>query len=152
MTTDGPTARGPTARGAIAWMARNHVAANLLMVAFIVGGLVMTSQIQQEVFPELELDFILVTVPYPGASPEEIEEGIVLAVEEEVRGLDDVEEVTSVAREGVGVVWIELQLGTDVNKALADVKNAVDGIKTLPQDSERPTVSLAVNERGDGTA
>ncbi|MCP3961091.1 MAG: efflux RND transporter permease subunit [bacterium] len=147
MTTERSAARGAIARGAIAWMARNHVAANLLMVAFIVGGLVMISQIQQEVFPELELDFLLVTVPYPGASPEEVEEGIVLAVEEEVRGLDDVEEVTSVIREGVGIVWVELQLGTDVNKALADVKNAVDSIRTFPQDIERPTVSLAENER-----
>ena len=151
MRSDGTVARGATkaspARGPIAWMARNHVAANLLMVAFIAGGLVMTSQIQQEVFPDLELDFIYVTVPYPGASPEEVEEGIVLAVEEEVRGLDDVEEVTSVAREGVGIIWIELQLGADSNKALADVKNAVDSIKTFPQDAERPTVSLAENER-----
>ncbi len=89
------TTDGPEARGAIAWMARNHVTANLLMIAFIAGGLVMTTQIQQEIFPDLELDFILVRVPYPGASPEEVEEGIVLAVEEEVRGIDDVEEVTS---------------------------------------------------------
>lgn len=138
---------GSTARGAIAWMAGNHVTANLLMIAFIAGGLVMVSQVQQEVFPDLELDFILVTVPYPGASPEEVEEGIVLAVEEEVRGLDDVEEVTSVAREGVGVVWIELQLGANTNKALADVQNAVDSIRTFPRDIERPIVSMAENQR-----
>lgn len=142
MTTESPSSRGP-----IAWMARNHVTANLLMVTFILGGLIMSGKVKQEVFPDLDLDFILVTVPYPGASPEEVEEGIVLAVEEEVRGLDDVEEVTSVAREGVGVTWIELQLGANSNKALADVQNAVDGIRTFPQDIERPTVSLAVNER-----
>ena len=136
-----------TERGAIAWMARNHVTANLLMIAFIAGGLIMSTQIKQEVFPDLELDFIYVTVPYPGASPEEVEEGIVLAVEEEVRGLDDVGEVTSVAREGVGVIWIELQLGANSNKALADIQNAVDSIRTFPQDIERPTVSLAENER-----
>lgn len=133
----------PPARGAIAWMAKNHVTANLLMLAFILGGLVMSARIKQELFPDLELDFILVTVPYPGASPEEVEEGILLAVEEEVRGLDDVEEVTSVAREGVGIVLIELQLGASSNKALSDVQNAVDGIRTFPQDIERPTVSLA---------
>ena len=142
MKTESPPARGP-----IAWMARNHVTANLLMVAFIAGGLIMTSQIQQEVFPDLELDFIFVTVPYPGASPEEVEEGIVLAVEEEVRGLDDVEKVNAMAREGLGVIWVELQLGADSKKALADVKNAVDSIRTFPQDSERPTVSLAENQR-----
>lgn len=136
-----------TSRGAIAWMTRNHVTANLLMIAFIIGGFVMSFQIKQEVFPDLELDFIFVTVPYPGASPEEVEEGIVLAVEEVVRGLNDVEEVTSVAREGAGVIWIELQRGVNSSKALTDVKNAVDGIRTFPQNIERPTVSLAENER-----
>ena len=139
-------AGGPKGRGAIAWMARNHVAANLLMAAFILGGLVMAFQVQQEIFPEVELDFILVTTLYPGASPEEVEEGIVLAVEEEVSGLDDVEEVTSVVREGVGTVWIELRLGADASKILADVKNVVDSLQTLPRDAERPTVSLAENE------
>jgi multidrug efflux pump subunit AcrB len=138
---------GTTSRGAIAWMARNHVTANLLMIALIVGGLVMSSQIKQEVFPDLDLDFIIVTVPYPGASPEEVEEGIIFAIEEEVRGLDDVKEVTSVAREGVGMIWIELQLGTDSSKALTDVKNAVDSIRTFPQDIERPTVSVVENQR-----
>ena len=147
MKTDSAKPDGSVPRGPIAWMARNHVTANLLMVAFIIGGLIMSTQIKQEVFPDLELDFILVTVPYPGASPEEVEEGIVLAVEEEVRGLDDVDEVTSVAREGIGVVWIELQLGADSNKALADVQNAVESIRTFPQDIERPIVSLAENER-----
>jgi multidrug efflux pump subunit AcrB len=138
----------PSQRGrAIAWMARNHVTANLLMIAFILGGFLMTSRIKQEIFPELELDFIFVTVPYPGASPEEVEEGIVLAIEEEVRGLDDVKEVTSIMREGVGSVFIELQLGANANKALTDVKNAVDRIKTFPQDIERYTVSLAENQR-----
>ena len=136
-----------TTRGAIAWMANNHVTANLLMVAFIVGGLVMSFQVKQEIFPDLDLDFITVSVPYPGASPEEVEEGIVLSVEEMVRALDDVKEVTSVAREGVAVVWIELRLGTDSSKALTDVKNAVDSIRTFPQDIERPVVSVVENQR-----
>ncbi len=141
------TETSPSPRGAIAWMASNHVTANLLMFGFILGGLVMSFNIKQEIFPELELDFIFVTVPYPGASPGEIEEGIILAIEEEVRGLDDVKNVTSVAREGVGVVFVELQLGSNASKGLTDVKNKVDRIKTFPQDIERYTVSLAENER-----
>jgi multidrug efflux pump subunit AcrB len=139
--------KSSTSRGAIAWMARNHVTANLLMIACIVGGFIMSFQIKQEVFPDLDLDFVTVTVPYPGASPEEVEEGIALAIEEEVRGLDDVKEVTSVAREGVGMIWIELLLGTDSSKALTDIKNAVDSIRTFPQEIERPTVSLVENQR-----
>ena len=72
----------PKRSGAIAWMAKNRVTANLLMLAFIVGGMIMATQVKQEVFPEFELDIITVNVPYPGASPEEVEKGILLAIEE----------------------------------------------------------------------
>jgi len=133
--------------GAIAWMAKNHVTANLLMLAFILGGLLMTGKIKQEVFPDLEMDFIFVTIPYPGASPEEVEEGVVLAIEEELRGLDVAKEVTSTCREGMGLVAVELLLGADPNKALSDVKNAVDRIRTFPQDMERYTVNLVESRR-----
>ncbi len=137
---------GETKRGAIAWMTKNHVTANLIMILFIVGGLIMAGRIKQEIFPDLNLDFVFITVPYPGASPEEIEEGIVLAIEEEVRGLDDVKEVTAYCSEGIGTVAVELQLGTNKNKALTDIKNAVDSIQTFPEDIERYTVSLAMNK------
>lgn len=136
-----------TSRGAISWMAHNPVTANLLMLAFLLGGLIMTTKIKQEVFPDLQLDFVLFSAPFPGASPEEVEEGILLAVEEEVRGLDDIKEVTSTAWEGIGSVVVELQLGADPNKALTDVKNAVDRIKTFPENMERYTVSLVQNRR-----
>lgn len=131
--------------GAIAWMAKNHVTANLIMILFILGGLLMAGKLKQEIFPDLNLDYVFVNVPYPGASPEEIERGVVLAIEEEVRGLDVSKEVTSTCNEGIGVVVVELQLGTNQNKALTDVKNAVDGIQTFPEDIERYTVSLAVS-------
>ena len=72
-------------RGPLAWMARNSVAANLLMVVIIVGGLLTLSRTKQEVFPSFELDVVAVTVVYPGASPSEVEQGIVLSVEEAVR-------------------------------------------------------------------
>ena len=133
--------------GAIAWMAKNHVTANLLMMVFLLGGLLMTSRIKQEIFPDLQLDYIFITAPYPGASPEEVEEGVVLAIEEELRGLDVAKEVGSVCREGFGQVSVELQLGSDPNKALSDVKNAVDRIRTFPQEMERYTVNLVENRR-----
>ncbi len=124
-------------------MTRRPVAANLLMVFLLVGGLMMSFRIRQEVFPEFQLDLVTVTVPYPGAGPEEVEKGIVEAVEEEVRGLDGVKKVSSTASEGVGFVVIELMEGTNANKALQDIKNAVDGITTFPEDAERPLVQLA---------
>jgi multidrug efflux pump subunit AcrB len=71
-------------RGAIAWMAGNPVAANLIMLVCLVGGLIMTTQIKQEIFPEFESDTVVVSVAYPGASPEEVEQGIVLAVVSEL--------------------------------------------------------------------
>jgi len=104
--------------GPIAWMARNSVAANLVMIAFIVGGIIMSTKIKQEVFPEFDLDMVSIAVPYPGASPSEVEQGIILSIEEEVRGIDGVKRVTSTASESGGSVMVELLLGIDQNKAL----------------------------------
>jgi len=134
-------------RGAIAWMARNSVAANLLMWVLIIGGVLVGLQIQQEVFPEFDLDFVQVLVPYPGASPAEVEQGIILAIEEAVRGLDGVKRVTSNAFEGSGVVLIELLIGTDGSKAQQDMQNAIDRITSFPEEAERPIVSLLSRRR-----
>jgi len=129
-------------KGPISWMARNSVPANLLMIVFIVGGIGMSYRIKKEVFPLIELDRISITVPYPGASPAEVEQGILLAIEEAVRPIDNVKEVESVARESMGMVDVELEVGSDRNKALTDVKNAVDRIVTFPEEAERPIVNL----------
>ncbi len=137
----------PTRTGAIAWMARNSVAANLLMFGILACGIVLgLMQVRQEVFPEFSLDVISVRVPYPGASPLEVEQGIVLAVEEEVRGIDGVKAVNSTAAEGYGAVSVELLLGANPDKVLADVKNAVDRVTSFPEDAEEPSVSL-LNQR-----
>jgi multidrug efflux pump subunit AcrB len=133
--------------GVISWMARNPVASNLLMAVLLLGGLIVGSRVKQEVFPEFTIDAVQIRVPYPGASPEEVEEGILLAVEEGVRGVDGVKKVTSNAFEGSGTVRVELTLGTDSDKALQDCKLAVDRITTFPRNAERPTVSLLSNRR-----
>jgi len=128
-------------RGWIAWMARNPVAANLLMAVLLAGGFFVTMGIRQEVFPEFEIDTVVVTIPYPGASPTDVENGVLLAVEEQVRGIDGVDRVTSVAREGSGTVAAELLIGANKDKVLQDIKSAVDRITSFPQEIERPTVS-----------
>jgi len=133
--------------GPLAWMAKNSVASNLLMLLLVVGGLLAAMSIKQEVFPEFDLDLIQIGVPYPGASPAEVEQGIVLAIEEEVRGMDGVKKVSSSSVEGAGGVTVELELGVDPNKALADAKAAVDRISSFPEDAEEPTVSLVSNRR-----
>jgi multidrug efflux pump subunit AcrB len=131
--------------GPVAWMARNGVAANVLMFVLVLGGLLALLNVRQEVFPEVELDTISIAVAYPGASPAEIEQSIILAVEEAVQGLDGVKEVRSAAYEGNGLVLVELVLGADQDRALNDAKSAIDRITSFPQDAERPVVSLISN-------
>ncbi len=135
-------------RGVIAWAAKNSVAANVLMLILIVGGIVtLASGIKQEVFPEVELDIVSISVIYPGASPAEVEQAVVLAVEEAVRGIDGVKKVTSSAMEGRASTLVELLLNTDKDRALNDVKSAIDRITSFPEDVERPTVSLLSNRQ-----
>ena len=135
-------------RGVIAWAAKNSVAANVLMLILIVGGIVtLASGIKQEVFPEVELDVVSISVIYPGASPAEVEQAVVLAVEEAVRGIDGVKKVTSSAMEGQASTLVELLLNTDKDRALNDVKSAIDRITSFPKDVERPTVSLLSNRQ-----
>jgi len=134
-------------KGPLAWMAGNSVAANLLMMTFIVGGLMSVSRIRQEVFPSFEIDMIRVSVTYPGASPSEVEQGILLAAEEAVRGLDGVERVTASAVENTGSVMAELLSGADGNKVLQDIKNEIDRITSFPEEAEEPVVSLLTVHR-----
>ena len=136
-----------TSKGMIAWMARNSVTPNLLMIIFIVGGFFFAKTIKQEVFPEFDLDMVVVSVPYPGSSPEEVEQGIILVLEEAVRGLDGIKEITASANEGVGIVTIELLEGIDEQKVYQDIKQQVDRIVTFPEDAERPEVSMIIRRR-----
>ena len=134
-------------KGAVKWMAGNHVAANLLMMVFIIGGLVVSFSIKQEVFPEIESDSIRVSVAYPGAGPEEVEEGIILKLEERLSGLSEIKEIRSRASEGVGSVTLELLEGEDVDEALQNVKSEVDRITALPEEAEKPVVAKMVRRR-----
>lgn len=129
-------------RGAIAWMAKNSVAANLLMLFLLIGGLLTTFTIKQEIFPEFDVDIINITVPYPGTNPEEVENGVILAIEEAVRDIDGVKRISSLANEGVGNVFVYLLSNADRNKVLQDVKNAVDSLHNLPEEAETPLISL----------
>ncbi|MFQ5736475.1 MAG: efflux RND transporter permease subunit [Thermodesulfobacteriota bacterium] len=131
-------------KSAIRWMAHNHVAANLLMMALVVGGLVMGISIKQEVFPEIALDKVQVTVAYPGAGPEEVEEGIILKIEENLSGVNGIKEIKSVANEGYGTVTAEVLQGEDVDLVMQDVKAEVDRITTFPREAEKPVITKLV--------
>lgn len=134
-------------RGALAWMAGNTVAANLLMAVFLVGGLFMAFNIKQEVFPEFSLDTVSVSVAYPGASPEEVESGIILAVEEAVRDIEGIDEITSTALEGRASIIIEALDGADVTRLWQEIKSEVDRIDTFPDEAEDPVVVITSRQR-----
>lgn len=129
-------------RGPIAWMARNSIAANLLMIILLGGGLWSAVTIQKEVFPQFQLDIVEVIVGYPGAAPAEVEQGILRPVEEAVRGVEGIREIVSEAREGRGEVLIELVAGHNRMKAFQDIDQAISRIRTFPDEIEQPEVSL----------
>lgn len=136
-----------TPRGAIAWMARNSIAANLLMMLLLGGGIWSAVVIQKEVFPQYLLDVVEVNVGYPGAAPEEVEQGILRPIEEAVRGVEGIREITSSAREGSGEVLIELVAGQDRMKVYQDIDQAVSRIRTFPDQIEQPEVSLQAEQQ-----
>jgi len=143
MNAPSSTGRKPEwMRGPLAWLAANPVAANLLMLVLIIGGWIIGSGVKQEVFPEFDADIITIDIAYPGASPEEVEQGMILAIEDSVRGIDGVKTVESHSYEGAGTVVAEIVSGYDPDKVSTDVKNAVDRITSFPEDAERPITSL----------
>lgn len=134
-------------KGPISWMAGHSVAANLIMVACLLGGYMFMMNMKQEVFPDFEIDAVNVSVDYPGASPEEVESGIVLVIEEAVSGLDGVDVVRSKAAEGVGSVTVEALVGTDIQKLTQDIQSEIDRIVTFPEEAEKPQVSAVTMKR-----
>ena len=134
-------------RGPISWMVHNRVTPNLLMIFLVLGGLFMTTRIKQEVFPEFDLDIVTASVSYSGASPEEVEHGIILVLEEAIRAIDGVKELTATATEGKGTVAAELEEGADQQKIYQEIKQEIDRITTFPEDADEPEVSLTTHLR-----
>jgi multidrug efflux pump subunit AcrB len=129
-------------KGIIAWFAHNHVAANLLLGLIVLSGLVAVVKMPQKSFPDLDIPVITITVPYLGAAPEEVEQGVCIRIEEELEGVEGVKQIRSNAKEGVCSISVELFEDTDTGKALDDVKNRVDAIDTFPVETEKPIVNL----------
>ena len=127
-------------KGIIAWFARNNVAANLLMWILLIGGIFSAFLINKEVFPSFELNYLRISVAYPGAAPQEIEEGITIKIEEAIQDISGIKKVTSVASEGVGSVTIEVEDGYDAKEVLDEAKLRVDAIATFPANIEKPDI------------
>jgi multidrug efflux pump subunit AcrB len=135
-------------RGLIAWFARNPVAANLLMVVIVFGGLLSYGSIRMAMFPDFESNAVQVSVPYRGAAPQEVEEGVVVRIEEAVADLQGIKTIRSLAREGLGQVTLELQQGADIDELLNQVKLRVDAIATFPVQAERPVIAKQEFQQG----
>ena len=141
----GGGANPTTHRGVMAWFIRNPVAANIVIFLVLAGGLFSLCNTKEEVFPEIDLDIVVIQVPYPGASPDEVEKGVTLVAEEAVRGLDGVKRVTSTSGEGFAALTVELLLGSDPDEALDRIRAAIDRISSFPESVEKPNVFMATN-------
>ena len=125
----------------VRWAIRNTPAMNTVVLAVLVVGVLSAFMLRREVFPQFELEIILVAVPYPGASPDEVESGICQKIEEAVRSVDGIKKVTSVAAEGVGNVVIEVRSDVpSVQKVLNEVQSQIDRIPSFPDLAEEPNV------------
>ena len=124
----------------IRWFILNTVAANLLMVFIIIAGIFTLSRLRMEVFPDITIPIINVSVVYPGASPEDIEESICVKVEEQVQGINGLKRITSSSNEGYGSINIEVENGYDIDDVKDEVKSQVDAITSFPDDAEKPTI------------
>ena len=141
----------------ISYFIKYEVAVNVLILAFVIFGIVGALSLKSSIFPLNESRNILINIAYPGASPQEIEEGIVLKIEDNLKGLQGVDRVTSTSRENSGTINIEIEQNQDIDFMLLQVKNAVDRVPTFPSGMEplvvsklevvRPTISFAISGR-----
>ena len=124
----------------IRWFIKNTVAANLLMIFIIIAGFFTLSRLRMEVFPDIAIPIINVSVIYPGSSPEDVEESICVKIEEQVQGINGIKKITSTSNEGYGSINVEVENGYDLDEVKDEVKSKVDGITSFPDGAEKPTV------------
>ena len=128
-------------RTIVSWTVRNMPAMNTLVISILLVGTLAFASMRREVFPEFDLEIVLVTVPYPGATPEEVEEGICQKIEEACRSVAGIKKITSVAQEGMGYCVFELQDSIkDVQKTLGEIRSEVERIPSMPELAEDPKV------------
>jgi multidrug efflux pump subunit AcrB len=142
-------------RQLITYFIKYHVAVNVIVLAFFVFGIAGALSLKSSFFPLVDSKNISINIAYPGASPQEVEEGIVLKIEDNLKGLDGVERVTSTSRENSGTINVEIEKGKDIDFMLLEVKNAVDRVPSFPvgmeplvvskQENVRQTISFAIS-------
>ncbi len=133
--------------GWIEWFARNHVAANLLMFGIMIAGLLSVPTIKQTIMPDFEINYVSATVVYPGASPEDVESSVTTRLEEEVQDVEGIKELVASANEGATNLMLELEDDYEMSRALTELNSRINGIRTLPEETEKPVVSEVVWSR-----
>ena len=126
-----------THKGLIAWFARNSVAANLLMIFIIIGGLLTIQTINKQMFPQVKINWISYSAPYPGAAPQEVEEGITIKIEEALETVQGLKRVITYSNRNYSNGWFEVELDYDPQIVLEEVKSAIDSIPSFPDGMER---------------
>ena len=124
----------------IAFLVKYPIWSNVILFSILGFGIISFFQMRYSFFPEIQSGIIQIQVAYPGASPQEVEEGVVLKIEENLEGIEGIDRITSASRENFGSVNVEADYGVDISRVLADVKNAVDRISSFPQGSEKPVI------------
>ncbi len=122
------------------WSVEHRVSVNLIMVFLIVAGFFTVINMKREMFPQFSLDMINIGVTYPGASPEEVEEGICIKIEEQLKSLENIKTMHSIALEGHGSVTLELSGGTNINEKLDEIRTEIDLIDSFPDQAEDPVI------------
>jgi len=130
--------------GLLGWFISNPIAANLLMVVLIIGGLYNIPGLDKQFFPTPVIDRISISMPFPGASPREVEEQICVRIEEAIHDLDGIKEIRSTASDGLGQVIVETFPDFPTQRLTNEIKTRVDAITTFPTDAERPVVTELV--------
>ncbi|NWK54559.1 efflux RND transporter permease subunit [Verrucomicrobiaceae bacterium N1E253] len=130
-------------RQAIHWFSKNHVTANFLMALLILAGFATWFKIRKEVFPNISLDAVMIQVPFPNATPEEVEDGILLPIEDAIADVDGIKRVTASAMQSIGAVTVEVETGYDVRDVMDDLKTKVDAISNFPVNAEKPVLEEA---------
>ena len=125
----------------INWFVNNIVAANLFMAMILISGYFTLPKILMEIFPAPVLDIISISIPYPGASPEDIEKSICTKVEENIAGIESVKKIRSTSLENQGLIYVELLPGEEISKAKEEITTNINSITTFPDQAEEPIIS-----------
>ena len=127
--------------GLIHWFTHNHVAANFVMAMILLLGFMTWGKLKKEIFPETSIDAIMISVPYPNATPEEVEKGIIVPIEETIQDIEGIDRIRSTAGQGTGNVQVDVENGFNTRNVMDDIKTRVDAIQNLAVEAEEPLLT-----------